>query len=143
MDRMYSVCCLLVFTYACVHSTTIHVYACVHICEVVSTLPTYTHTHTRTRTCAHACTHTHAHTRAHTHTHTRTPEAGLPSQIITRAKTTGKDNRYSLFAVVNHSGSIHNGHYTCFIRQQDDQWFKCDDEWITRAHSEDVLHSEG
>ena len=29
--------------------------------------------------------------------------------------------RYSLFAVVNHSGSLHNGHYTCFIRPQQDQ----------------------
>ena len=31
------------------------------------------------------------------------------------------DNRYSLFAVVNHSGSLFNGHYTCFVRQQQDQ----------------------
>jgi ubiquitin carboxyl-terminal hydrolase 22/27/51 len=31
------------------------------------------------------------------------------------------DNRYSLFAVVNHSGSLHNGHYTCYIRPQQDQ----------------------
>ena len=31
------------------------------------------------------------------------------------------DNRYSLFAVVNHSGSLYNGHYTCYIRQQQDQ----------------------
>ena len=29
--------------------------------------------------------------------------------------------RYSLFAVVNHSGSLHNGHYTCYIRPQQDQ----------------------
>ena len=28
---------------------------------------------------------------------------------------------YSLFAVVNHSGSLHNGHYTCYVRQQQDQ----------------------
>lgn len=30
-------------------------------------------------------------------------------------------HRYSLFAVVNHSGSLHNGHYTCYIRPQQDQ----------------------
>ena len=29
--------------------------------------------------------------------------------------------RYSLYAVVNHSGSLHNGHYTCYIRPQQDQ----------------------
>lgn len=53
------------------------------------------------------------------------------------------DNRYSLFAVVNHSGSLHNGHYTCYIRQQQDQWFKCDDAWLTKATAEEVLSSEG
>jgi ubiquitin carboxyl-terminal hydrolase 22/27/51 len=53
------------------------------------------------------------------------------------------DNRYSLFAVVNHSGSLFNGHYTCFIRQQQDQWYKCDDAWITKATTEEVLSSEG
>jgi ubiquitin carboxyl-terminal hydrolase 22/27/51 len=68
-------------------------------------------------------------------------ELDLTPFVAEKTKS-GKDYRYSLFAVVNHSGSIHNGHYTCFIRQQDEQWFKCDDEWITRANLEDVLHSE-
>lgn len=51
--------------------------------------------------------------------------------------------RYCLFAVVNHSGTIETGHYTCYIRQQRDQWFKCDDHIITRASVQDVLDSEG
>ncbi|XP_075231487.1 ubiquitin carboxyl-terminal hydrolase nonstop isoform X2 [Lycorma delicatula] len=54
-----------------------------------------------------------------------------------------EDNRYSLFAVVNHEGSFFGGHYTAFIRQQHDQWFKCDDHKITRANIRDVLQSEG
>ena len=29
--------------------------------------------------------------------------------------------RYSLFAVVNHSGTLEVGHYTCFVRQKKDQ----------------------
>ncbi|KAL8604508.1 hypothetical protein ACOMHN_015792 [Nucella lapillus] len=53
------------------------------------------------------------------------------------------DNKYSLFAVVNHSGTIESGHYTCFIRLPSDQWFKCEDHMITEASSEDVLSSEG
>lgn len=53
------------------------------------------------------------------------------------------DNRYSLFAVINHEGSLETGHYTAFIRQQRDQWFKCDDHLITRAKLKDVLTSEG
>ena len=51
--------------------------------------------------------------------------------------------RYSLFAVVNHSGTIESGHYTAFIRQQSNQWFKCDDHLITKASVQEVLDSEG
>ena len=51
--------------------------------------------------------------------------------------------RYSLFAVVNHSGTIESGHYTCFIRQHKNQWFKCDDHLITKASPQEVLNSEG
>lgn len=53
------------------------------------------------------------------------------------------DNKYCLFAVVNHSGTIETGHYTSYIRQHRDQWFKCDDHLITRASVQDVLDSEG
>jgi len=52
-------------------------------------------------------------------------------------------NRYSLYAVVNHLGTLDSGHYTCFIRQHKDQWFKCDDHLITKATSSTVLQSEG
>ena len=51
--------------------------------------------------------------------------------------------RYSLFCVVNHHGSINNGHYTCFVRHREEDWFNCDDAWITKASKDDVLHSEG
>lgn len=51
--------------------------------------------------------------------------------------------RYSLFAVVNHQGTLESGHYTSFIRQHKDQWFKCDDAVITKASMKDVLDSEG
>lgn len=54
-----------------------------------------------------------------------------------------EDNRYSLFAVINHDGSLDTGHYTAFIRQQHDHWFKCDDHMITRANLKEVLDSEG
>ncbi|KAG1704425.1 Ubiquitin carboxyl-terminal hydrolase 22 [Nymphon striatum] len=53
------------------------------------------------------------------------------------------DNIYSLFAVVNHIGTIESGHYTAYIRQHRDQWFKCDDHLITQASVQDVLDSEG
>ncbi|KAM9181434.1 LOW QUALITY PROTEIN: ubiquitin carboxyl-terminal hydrolase 51 [Dugong dugon] len=52
-------------------------------------------------------------------------------------------NKYSLFAVINHHGTLESGHYTGFIRQQKDQWFSCDDAIITKATTEDLLYSEG
>jgi ubiquitin carboxyl-terminal hydrolase 22/27/51 len=52
-------------------------------------------------------------------------------------------DRYALFAVVNHQGTLESGHYTSFIRQHKDQWFKCDDAIITKATIKDVLDSEG
>lgn len=53
------------------------------------------------------------------------------------------DNRYSLFAVVNHLGSLDAGHYTAYVRQMQGCWFKCDDHMITRASLREVLDSEG
>lgn len=54
-----------------------------------------------------------------------------------------ENSKYCLFAVVNHSGTIETGHYTAYIRQCRDQWFKCDDHLITRATVQEVLQSEG
>lgn len=45
--------------------------------------------------------------------------------------------------MVNHQGTLESGHYTSFIRQHKDQWFKCDDAIITKASIADVLDSEG
>lgn len=54
------------------------------------------------------------------------------------------DNRYSLFAVINHLGnSINGGHYTAYVRQQREFWYKCDDHLITRVNLPEVLESEG
>ncbi|XP_012556524.1 ubiquitin carboxyl-terminal hydrolase 22 isoform X1 [Hydra vulgaris] len=53
------------------------------------------------------------------------------------------DNKYSLFAVVNHQGTLEVGHYTNFIRQKKGEWFKCDDGWITKSSLSEVLNSEG
>ncbi|VDI11999.1 ubiquitin carboxyl-terminal hydrolase 22/27/51 [Mytilus galloprovincialis] len=69
---------------------------------------------------------------------------GYINQIVQEsAKSLSCDNKYSLFAVVNHMGTIECGHYTCYIRQHKDQWFKCDDHLISRASPQEVLNSEG
>lgn len=53
------------------------------------------------------------------------------------------DNKYSLYSVVNHRGTADSGHYTCFIRQHKNHWFRCEDNIITKANMDDVLQSEG
>ncbi|XP_064609378.1 ubiquitin carboxyl-terminal hydrolase 22-like isoform X2 [Liolophura sinensis] len=69
---------------------------------------------------------------------------GYSNQIVLESTNSlSCDNKYSLFAVVNHSGTIEAGHYTCFIRQHKNQWFKCDDHMITKAVPQEVLNSEG
>lgn len=55
-----------------------------------------------------------------------------------------EDNRYFLFAVVNHHGvTLGSGHYTAYVRHYQDFWIKCDDGNVTSANLADVLESEG
>lgn len=53
------------------------------------------------------------------------------------------DYRYSLYAVINHIGTLDIGHYTAYIRHHKDVWVKCDDHIITMASLKQVLDSEG
>ncbi|XP_056662398.1 ubiquitin carboxyl-terminal hydrolase 22 isoform X2 [Monodelphis domestica] len=70
-------------------------------------------------------------------------ESRMNGQYQQPTDSLNNDNKYSLFAVVNHQGTLESGHYTSFIRQHKDQWFKCDDAIITKASIKDVLDSEG
>ena len=49
---------------------------------------------------------------------------------------------FQLFAVINHQGTLQSGHYTCFIKQAQNSWFKCDDSLVTKASIDEVLRSE-
>lgn len=67
---------------------------------------------------------------------------------MSQSKTTGTDlatdNRYSLFAVVNHRGlAINAGHYITYVRQQQNFWYECNDDVIRKSKLEEVLASEG
>uniref|UniRef100_A0AAG5DJV5 Ubiquitin carboxyl-terminal hydrolase n=1 Tax=Anopheles atroparvus TaxID=41427 RepID=A0AAG5DJV5_ANOAO len=64
---------------------------------------------------------------------------GLPPQY---SRDTA-DFRYSLYAVINHVGTLDAGHYTAYVRHQKDIWVKCDDNVITTATLKQVLDSEG
>ncbi|GMS84426.1 hypothetical protein PENTCL1PPCAC_6601 [Pristionchus entomophagus] len=48
---------------------------------------------------------------------------------------------YTLFAVVQHEGSLDSGHYTAFVRSYN-TWYLCDDERIRAVPIEKVLAAE-
>ena len=57
---------------------------------------------------------------------------GVEGEVMDVAAT-----EFELFAVVSHSGKLNAGHYVTYLRIND-QWYKCDDSWITRV-AEDVV----
>lgn len=53
-----------------------------------------------------------------------------------------QSSSYTLYSVINHDGSINNGHYTIFSRNLSlnrQAWFECDDE-IIKPITTDRLH---
>ncbi|XP_023932520.1 ubiquitin carboxyl-terminal hydrolase 22-like [Lingula anatina] len=74
----------------------------------------------------------------------RSHNNGYQTQVVQEAASSlSSQNKYSLFAVVNHLGTIESGHYTNYIRLHKNQWYKCDDHMITKASLDSVLRSEG
>ena len=54
-----------------------------------------------------------------------------------------RNNTYTLFAVINHIGTIEAGHYTNYVRQHRDRWYRCNDHQIVPTTIQEVLDSEG
>ncbi|OIT38209.1 PREDICTED: ubiquitin carboxyl-terminal hydrolase 22 [Nicotiana attenuata] len=48
---------------------------------------------------------------------------------------------FEIFAVVTHSGILESGHYVTYLRLRN-QWYKCDDAWITEVDEEVVRASQ-
>ncbi|KAL3623993.1 hypothetical protein CASFOL_032809 [Castilleja foliolosa] len=51
-------------------------------------------------------------------------------------------SQFELFAVITHSGKLDAGHYVTYLRM-DDEWYKCDDAWITRVSYDVVRTAQG
>jgi len=73
-----------------------------------------------------------------THRNTLAGKEGTSQRLLNRLS-----NRYSLIAVVNHTGSTESGHYSCYVRHHRNTWYNCNDQVITRERVENVLSSEG
>ncbi|XP_030544456.1 ubiquitin C-terminal hydrolase 22 [Rhodamnia argentea] len=48
---------------------------------------------------------------------------------------------YEIFAVVTHSGMLESGHYVTYLRLRN-QWYRCDDAWITEVDEATVRASQ-
>ena len=67
--------------------------------------------------------------------------AGKKSDKGTKVKTTsGSDENYQLFGVVVHSGgSMHSGHYYCYVKGATGLWYEMDDEGVTQCGEKAAL----
>ncbi|XP_020265798.1 ubiquitin carboxyl-terminal hydrolase 22-like isoform X2 [Asparagus officinalis] len=50
-------------------------------------------------------------------------------------------SEFEIFAVVSHMGQMESGHYVTYLRLRD-QWYRCDDAWITKVDEEIVKASQ-
>ena len=53
-----------------------------------------------------------------------------------------QSTRYSLFAIIQHIGTLNFGHYTAYIKMPDSQWYKADDSLVTKVQEREALNQE-
>jgi Ubiquitin carboxyl-terminal hydrolase len=63
------------------------------------------------------------------------------SKASTAAAASASAILYDLYAVINHSGSLSQGHYTCYV-QESNAWYQCDDTWVCEADEQQVSDSQ-
>lgn len=51
-------------------------------------------------------------------------------------------SEFELFAVVTHTGKLDAGHYVTYLRLSN-EWYKCDDCWVTRVSESIVRGAQG
>lgn len=51
-------------------------------------------------------------------------------------------SEFELFAVITHTGKLEAGHYVTYLRLSN-QWYKCDDAWITQVNEDIVRAAQG
>jgi len=76
------------------------------------------------------------------HTSAVTCNAQNAPEPQTASSEPSADELYDLFGVAVHHGTMSNGHYTCYIRNQAD-WFHCDDALVTPSSADEVRSCQG
>ena len=49
--------------------------------------------------------------------------------------------KYDLYGVINHYGSLNSGHYTCIIKNRQNEWVLCNDSSVTKIEEKRVMHA--
>ena len=49
-------------------------------------------------------------------------------------------SKFNLTAVINHSGNLNSGNYTCLVKDGD-MWWHCNDKAVVRVNSDDINKS--
>jgi len=75
----------------------------------------------------------------------RTVKPTIDDNITYRPHGTGLDHgKYQLVGVVTHQGrSADGGHYIGWVHSSGDEWLQCDDDFVSRVKSEDILKLKG
>jgi ubiquitin C-terminal hydrolase len=64
----------------------------------------------------------------------------INEDIVPQESQTGANTYYDAFAVVCHRGTFQGGHYVCYVRCDDNNWYLCDDAYVAQV-SEDVVRN--
>lgn len=61
----------------------------------------------------------------------------LNTQVNVNDSVKVNNSLYTLYATINHFGQSNNGHYLCFVKQNE-KWFGIDDNRIAEVHNADI-----
>ncbi|XP_047067818.1 ubiquitin C-terminal hydrolase 22-like isoform X1 [Lolium rigidum] len=65
----------------------------------------------------------------------------FPSESIDSEAVSELSSEFEIFAVITHSGKLDAGHYVTYLRLNN-QWYRCDDAWVTRVDEHTVRTSQ-
>ena len=69
-------------------------------------------------------------------------EVDFAPYALVRNRDAPESLRYALYAVVQHSGSLHGGHYVCYLRRPSGQWYYLSDAHVSPCTAADALAAD-
>ncbi|KAL7713440.1 ubiquitinyl hydrolase 1 [Entamoeba marina] len=66
------------------------------------------------------------------------PFEGLQAKDFLDVDSKGLDDVYDLYSIINHRGTMNNGHYTTITKTDADRWVRFDDKTITEIDEDKI-----